>query len=180
MILCSQPRISLAARPLDLNFCSRRIAVETCGAPCFERACSAIAVLEKLDISDFIPLETRQEAKWRCDFPPVRVRLLGKRAEESDSATLLNDVGDLEVECLPEALDFPKDIGQRLRAFVSAGPRHNFPQFRVVEVQRNVCGVRRHELPEHVEIRCVLQNRLKHSSQIGRHDRALFRFCQSC
>src|SRR5258708_4967019 len=43
----------------DLNFLSRGIAMEPCAAPCFERACSAIAVLEKLDVSNLISLEAR-------------------------------------------------------------------------------------------------------------------------
>ena len=100
--------------------------MELCGTPCFERACSAIAVLEKLNVSDLIPLETRQEAKWRCDFLPGRVRFVGKRAEEGDVATLLNGVGDLEVERFPKPLDCLKDIGQSLWPFVSAGPRLKF------------------------------------------------------
>jgi hypothetical protein len=108
--------------------------VELCGTPCFERACSPVTVLEKLNVSDLLPLESRQEAKWRCDFVPGHVRFVGKRAEESDAVTLLNGVGDLEVECFPEALDCHKDIGQRLRPLVSASPGLNFLQFRVVEV----------------------------------------------
>ena len=35
--------------------------MEPCGTACFERACSAIAVLEKLNVSDLVPLETRLE-----------------------------------------------------------------------------------------------------------------------
>src|SRR5579862_9925320 len=63
----------------DLNLFSRGIAVELCGAPCFERARSAVTVLEKLQVSDLIPFESRQEAKWRCDFLPGYVRFVGKR-----------------------------------------------------------------------------------------------------
>src|SRR5580704_18817695 len=109
--------------------------MEPCGAACLERSRGAIAVLEKLYIGHFAPLETRQEAKWRCDFLPGRVRFVRKRAEESDTVPLLNRVGDLEVECCPAALDRHKDIGQFLRSLVSASPRLNFLQFRVVEVQ---------------------------------------------
>ena len=55
---------------LDLDFFSGRIAVEPSCAAGFERPCRAIAVLEKLDISNLVPLETRQEGKWRGDLPP--------------------------------------------------------------------------------------------------------------
>ena len=96
---------------------------------------SAIAVLEKLDIRDLFPLETRQKAEWRGDFLPGRDRFVGKSAEQGDAATLLNGVDDLEVECFPEALHRRKDIRKRLRPLVSASPGHNFFQFRVVEVQ---------------------------------------------
>src|SRR6266481_3893633 len=120
---------------LDLNLFPRRIAVEPCGTPCFERACSAIAVLEKLDVGHLFSLETRQQAEWRCDFLPGHVRFVGKGAEEGDAATLFNGVGDLEIECFPEALDCRKDIRQSLWPFVSAGPRLNFLEFGVVEVQ---------------------------------------------
>ncbi len=143
--------------------------MKLCCAACFERTRSAVAVLEKLDVRDLFPLETRQEAKWRGDFLPSYVRLVGKRAEEGDAATLLNGVGDVEVERFPVALDCPKDIGQRLRPLVSASPGHNFLQFGVVEAQRDIGNVRRHELPQHFEIRCVLQKLLKHSGQIGCH-----------
>jgi hypothetical protein len=57
---------------------------------------------------------------------------------------LFNGVSDLEIECFPEASDCRKDIGERLRPLVSAGPRFNVFQFRVVEVQRNVGDVGRH------------------------------------
>ena len=89
--------------------------MEPCGAPCFERAGSAVAVLEKLDVSNLISLEASQQAERRCDFLSGRVRFGGKRAEEGDAATLLNSVGDLEIEYFPEALDRRKDVGQRLR-----------------------------------------------------------------
>src|SRR4029077_17935431 len=78
---------------LDLNLFSRGIAVKPCCAACFERTRSAIAVFEKLDVSDLIPLETRQEAKGRCDFPPSHVRFVSKRAEQGDAATLLYGIG---------------------------------------------------------------------------------------
>ncbi len=94
--------------------------MEPCRASSFERACSAVAVLEKLDVSNLVPLETRQETKWRCNFLPGRLRFVGKRAEEGDAATLLNGVGDLEIECFPEPLDSRKDIGQRLRPLVAS------------------------------------------------------------
>jgi hypothetical protein len=42
--------------------------VEPCGAHCLERACSAITVFEKLDVSDLVSFETRQKGKRRCDF----------------------------------------------------------------------------------------------------------------
>ena len=109
--------------------------MEPCSATCFERACGAIAILEKLDVGNLIPLETRQETEWRCNFLAGRVRFVRKRAEEGDAATLFNRVGDLEVECFPEPLDSCKNIGQRLGPIVSAGPRHNFLQVGVVEVQ---------------------------------------------
>src|SRR5579872_797289 len=70
----------------------------------------AVAVLEKLQVGNLIPLETRQKAKGRCDLLPGHVRFVGKRAEEGDAATLLNGVGGLEVECLPETLDCRKDL----------------------------------------------------------------------
>jgi len=108
--------------------------MEACGTPCFERACGTIAVLEKLEVSNLIPLKTSQEGIWRCNLPPGHVRLVGERAEESDTIPLLNSVSDLEVECFPAALDRHKDIGQLLRSLVSASPRLNFLQFRVVEV----------------------------------------------
>jgi len=64
--------------------------VEPCRATCFERACSAVAVLEKLDVSNFVSLEARQQAKRRCDFLSGHIRFVGKRAKECDAATLLN------------------------------------------------------------------------------------------
>jgi hypothetical protein len=85
--------------------------MEACGAPCFERASSAIAVLEKLDIGHLRPLEARQQAKRRCDFLPRDDRFVSKRAEEGDTATLLDSVGNLEIECFAEALDCRKDLG---------------------------------------------------------------------
>ena len=85
--------------------------MEPCGAPCFERACSAIAVLEKLDVGYLISLETRQEAKWRCNFLPGHGGFVGKRAEEGDATTLLNSVGDLEVECFQKRWIAPKTSG---------------------------------------------------------------------
>src|SRR5690348_13664382 len=97
---------------LDFKLFARRIAVEPCGTPCFERACGTIAVLEKLEVSNLIPLKTSQEGIWRCNLPPGHVRLVGERAEKSDTVPLLNSVGDLEVECFPAALDRHKDIGQ--------------------------------------------------------------------
>jgi len=45
--------------------------VESCLAPGFERACGAVAVLEKLDVGNLVPLEPSQEAKRRCDSFPV-------------------------------------------------------------------------------------------------------------
>src|SRR4029077_20023546 len=152
---------------LNLNLFSGGIAVESCLAACFERACSAVAVLEKLDVGDFVPLEPSQEAKRRRDFLPSYVRFVSKRAEEGDTASLLDGVGDLEVEGSPEALDCRKDIRQSLWPCVSAGPRLNFLEFWVVEIQSNVGSVRCHELLEHLEIRCVLQKLLKHSGQVG-------------
>src|SRR5271169_6860300 len=122
-------------RGSDLNLFSRGIAVKPCGTPRFERARSAIAVFEKLNVRDLIPFETRQEGKRRCNFLPCHIRFVGKRAEEGDAATLLNGVGDFEVECFPAALDCPKYIGQFLRSLVRASPGLNFLQFRVVEVQ---------------------------------------------
>ena len=89
--------------------------MESCLAACFERACGAVAVLEKLDVGNLVLLEPSQEAKRRCDFLPGDVRFVGKRAEEGDAATLLNGVGDFEVERFPEALDCRKDIRQSLR-----------------------------------------------------------------
>ena len=67
----------------------------------------------------------------------VGVMVLGDytRIEEGDTVTLLNGVSDLKIDHFPEALDRLKDLGQRLRSLVSAGPRHNFLQFRVLEVQ---------------------------------------------
>src|SRR4029077_13592900 len=124
---------------------------------------------EKLDVSDLISLETRQEAKWRRDFLTSHVRFVGKGTEERDAVILLNRVGDLEVERLPVALDRSKDLRQRLRPFVSSGPWHNFLQFGIVEVQRNVCRVRRHELSDDLGTRCIFQKLLKHSGQVGRH-----------
>src|SRR5579862_2154029 len=100
---------------LNFNLFSRGIAVEPCGTPCFERACSTIAVLEKLEVSNLVPLKTSQEGIWRCDLPPGYVGLVGERAEESDTVPLLNSVGDLEVEGFPAALDRHKDIDQFLR-----------------------------------------------------------------
>src|SRR5947199_364754 len=44
----------------DLDLSPRGIAVKPCGAPCFERAGSAVAVLEKLDVSNLISFEARQ------------------------------------------------------------------------------------------------------------------------
>ena len=85
--------------------------MEPCSAACSKGACSAIAVFKELDVSDLIPLETRQEPKGRRDFLPGHVRLIGKRAEEGDAATLLDRVGDLEVECFPEALNLRKTSG---------------------------------------------------------------------
>src|SRR4029077_46602 len=155
---------------LNLHLFSGGIAVESCLAPGFERARSTIAVLEKLDVGHLSPLKARQHAKRRRDFLPSYVRFVGKRAEEGDAATLLDGIGDLEVECFPEALDCRKDIRQSLWPFVSAGPRLNFLEFGVVEIQRNVGSVRCHELLEHLEIRCVLQKLLKHSGQVGRHE----------
>src|SRR5690348_2086686 len=96
---------------LNLNLFSGGIAVESCLAPGFERARSAIAVLEKLEVGHVAPLEARQQAKRRCDFLPSHVRFVSKRAEKGDAATLLNGVGDLEIECRPEALDCCKDLG---------------------------------------------------------------------
>src|SRR5579864_3836160 len=153
----------------NLHLFSRRIAVESCLAPGFERARSTIAVLEKLDVGHLSPLKARQQAKRRRDFLPSYVRFVSKSAEEGDTASLLDSVGDLEVECFPEALDCRKDIRQSLWPFVSAGPRLNFLEFGVVEIQRNVGSVRCHELLEHLEIRRVLQKLLKHSGQVGRH-----------
>jgi hypothetical protein len=85
--------------------------VESCLAPGFERVRSAIAVLEKLEVGHLAPLEARQQTKRRCDFLPSHVRFVSKRAEKGDAATLLNGVGDLEIECRPEALDCCKDLG---------------------------------------------------------------------
>ena len=85
--------------------------MEPCGARGFERTRSAIAVLEKLEVGHFVPFKARQQAKWRCDFLPGHVRFVSKRSEEGDAATLLNSVGDLEIECFPEALDCRKDLG---------------------------------------------------------------------
>ena len=81
------------------------------------------------------PLETRQQTKRGCDFLPGHIRFVGKRAEECNAATLLNGVGDREVECFPEALDRSEDIEQRPRPLVSAGPGHNVFQFTVVEIK---------------------------------------------
>ena len=75
--------------------------MESCLAPGFERACSTIAVLEKLDVGHLSPLKARQQAKRRRDFLPSHVRFVSKRAEKGDAATLLNGVGDLEIECRP-------------------------------------------------------------------------------
>jgi hypothetical protein len=109
--------------------------VKPCGTPGFERAGGAIAVLEKLQVSNLISLKTGQEGKGRRNFLPSHVRFVGKRAEECDAATLLNRVGDLEVERFPIALDRSENIEQFLRSFVSARSWHNFLQFGVVEIQ---------------------------------------------
>jgi hypothetical protein len=45
---------------LDFNLFPRWIAMETCGAAGFERACSAIAVLQKLNVGNLVPVESRQ------------------------------------------------------------------------------------------------------------------------
>jgi hypothetical protein len=97
--------------------------VEPCRAPGFERACSAVAVLEKLDVSNLISLKTSQEGKGRRNFLPGHVRFVGKRAEEGDAVTLLNRVGDLEVERLPIALDRSEDIEQFLRSLCECRSR---------------------------------------------------------
>ena len=89
--------------------------MESCGTSCFERARSAVAVLEKLEVSNLISLEARQETKRRCDFSPGHIRFVGKRAKEGDTVTLLYRVRDSEVEGFPEASDRCKDLGQRLR-----------------------------------------------------------------
>ena len=44
---------------LDLDLFPRRIAVEPCAAPCLERTCSAIAILEKLDVGNLVPPSNR-------------------------------------------------------------------------------------------------------------------------
>src|ERR1700732_101963 len=44
------------------------------GSPCFERARRAIAVFEKLYVSDLIALKARQQAEGRRNFPPGHVR----------------------------------------------------------------------------------------------------------
>ena len=92
---------------------------------CFERARSAIAVIEKLDVGNLIPLETRQQAEGRRDLFSGHGRFVDRRAEKSDSVTLLNSICDLEIERFPEALDRRKDPGQRLRPL----------QLRVVKIQ---------------------------------------------
>ena len=79
--------------------------MESCLAACVKRARGAVAVLEKLQVGNLIPLEACQQAEWRCDFLPGRVRSVGKRAEEGNAGTLLDGVGDLEIERFPEPLD---------------------------------------------------------------------------
>src|SRR5260370_27679335 len=96
---------------LDLDLFSRGIAVEPCCAPSFKRTCSAIAVLEKLEVGHLAPLEARQHAQRRCDFLPSPVRFVIKRAEKGDATTLLNGVSDPEIERRPEALDCRKNLG---------------------------------------------------------------------
>ena len=83
--------------------------MESCLAAGFERACGAVAVLEKLDVSNLVSFETRQEGEWRSDFLPRHVRFIGKRAEEGDAVALLDGVRCFEVQCFPEPLDGPKD-----------------------------------------------------------------------
>jgi hypothetical protein len=51
-----------------------------------ERACDAVAVLEKQDVGNLVLLEPSQEAKRRCDFLPGDVRFAAKRTEEGDAA----------------------------------------------------------------------------------------------
>ena len=86
--------------------------MKACGTTGFERASSAIAVLKKLNIGHLSPLEARQQAEWRCDFSPRHFRLIGKGPEDCYAATLLNGVGNLEVERLPEPLNTRKDFGE--------------------------------------------------------------------
>jgi hypothetical protein len=50
-----------------------------------------------------------------CDFLPSHIRFVGKRAEKCDPAASLNRVGDLEVHCLPVALDRREDKGPLFR-----------------------------------------------------------------
>jgi len=54
--LCTESAVTTYSA-LDLDLFSQRIAVEPCAAPCLERACSAIAILEKLEVGNFVPLE---------------------------------------------------------------------------------------------------------------------------
>jgi len=54
--LCTESAVTTYSA-LDLDLFSQRIAVEPCAAPCLERACSAIAILEKLDVGNLVPLE---------------------------------------------------------------------------------------------------------------------------
>jgi hypothetical protein len=82
--------------------------VESCLAPGFERAGSAIAVLEKLDVGHLSPLKARQQTKRRCDFLPDHVRFLGKGAEEGNAATLLNSIGDLENRVFSSSVGLPQ------------------------------------------------------------------------
>lgn len=117
-------------------------------------------------MSNLVPFEVRQHAKRRCDFLSGPVGFVSEGAEEGHAVTLLNGVRNLEVERLLEALDAGKDLGEGLGPLVSARPGLDFLEFGVVEVQRNVSCVRRHELSEHLEIRCVLQKLLKHGGQI--------------
>jgi hypothetical protein len=51
-------RTVLDCQALHLHLFSRRIAVEPCGPPCLERACSSIAVLEKLEVGHPYPLRS--------------------------------------------------------------------------------------------------------------------------
>ena len=102
---------------------------------CFERARSAIAVIEKLDVGNLIPLETRQQAEGRRDLFSGHGRFVDRRAEESDSVTLLNIIWDLEIERFPEALDRRKTPGSACGPLCV--PVHGIISFqlRVVKIQ---------------------------------------------